>query len=412
MIAVRHCDTHPQHLFVGPNMGFHLLFVLKRRGHYDPYGEYHHHHHRHHRHEHPERPHHPGWPWGLSSGLLNSGIFVVDMLRASGIDAEMVQVEDGNGIDREIAERRPNVVIIESLFVTPEKVAELAALHHHVRFLVRTHSELPFMANEGVASLWLHEYLKTPHVSLAPNTARCRSAMNVMARAWFPHWDETTISHRVLYLPNYYPLPNALPRVPSHFGVINIGCFGAIRPMKNQFAQAVAAIEVAHRLRKRLRFHVNGSRIEFKGDNIAKNLVNLFAETANCELVPHEWLPRPEFLDLVRHMDLGMQVSFSETFNIVTADFVTENIPVVASEEIDWLPVQHRTSPTDIAAMVRTSLSALSNTNVGANRNGLLHYNERARAQWLNAFGHAPPHGWNEETGSFAAKPVITSHRK
>lgn len=412
MIVVRHCNEHLQHLLIGSDMGFHLLFCLKRRGHYDPYGDYDHHHHHHHRHEHPERPHPPGWPWGLSSGLLNSVLFIVDMLRASGVNAEMVQVDDGNGIDREIAQRGPNVVILESLWVEPAKVRELARLHQGVRFLVRTHSEIPFMANEGIASLWLHDYLATPHCSIAANTKRGRAAIAIMARGWFPHWDEATLAHRLLTLPNYYPLPNALPNIPSPFGVLNVGCFGAIRPLKNQFSQAVAAIDAARLLRKRLRFHVNAHRIEFKGDNIAKNLINLFAKTPNAELVAHDWLPRPAFLDLVRHMDVGMQVSFSETFNIVAADFVTENVPIVASDEIDWLPECHRVEPTDITGMAQKLIEALTGTDTARNRAGLVRYNERSRAQWVGAFGQAPSAGWNEETGSFAALPVITGHRK
>ena len=36
-------------------------------------------------------------------------------------------------------------------------------------------------------------------------------------------------------------------------------------------------------------------------------------------------------------MDLGMQVSFSETFNIVAADLVTQGVPVIGSKELPWI---------------------------------------------------------------------------
>jgi hypothetical protein len=41
---------------------------------------------------------------------------------------------------------------------------------------------------------------------------------------------------------------------------------------------------------------------------------------------------------LVKQMNIGMQVSLTETFNIVAADFVYNNIPFIGSESILWLP--------------------------------------------------------------------------
>jgi hypothetical protein len=35
-------------------------------------------------------------------------------------------------------------------------------------------------------------------------------------------------------------------------------------------------------------------------------------------------------------MDISMQVSFSETFNIVAADTTSQGVPLVASDEIPW----------------------------------------------------------------------------
>lgn len=36
-------------------------------------------------------------------------------------------------------------------------------------------------------------------------------------------------------------------------------------------------------------------------------------------------------------MDMGTQVSLTETFNIVTADFMSCGVPVVVSEEVEWM---------------------------------------------------------------------------
>jgi hypothetical protein len=36
-------------------------------------------------------------------------------------------------------------------------------------------------------------------------------------------------------------------------------------------------------------------------------------------------------------MDIGLQVSLSETYNIVTADFISQNVPIITSEEIKFV---------------------------------------------------------------------------
>ena len=48
-------------------------------------------------------------------------------------------------------------------------------------------------------------------------------------------------------------------------------------------------------------------------------------------------------------MHLGMQVSFSESFNIVTADLVTVGVPTIVSPAIYWMPQQFMANPTNLA---------------------------------------------------------------
>ena len=55
--------------------------------------------------------------WGnysLSSGLLNSCAFVVEMLNRHGVAAHLVEVHDNNDIDREVTKHRPHHVVIEA----------------------------------------------------------------------------------------------------------------------------------------------------------------------------------------------------------------------------------------------------------------------------------------------------------
>ena len=51
-------------------------------------------------------------------------------------------------------------------------------------------------------------------------------------------------------------------------------------------------------------------------------------------------------------MDLGMQVSLTETFNIVAADFVMNNVALVGSAEIPWLPKSFAANPSSVIDIV------------------------------------------------------------
>ena len=67
-----------------------------------------------------------------------------------------------------------------------------------------------------------------------------------------------------------------------------------------------------------------------------KNLRALFVDTRH-ELVEHGWLKHKDFVKLVGTMDICLQVSISETYNIVAADVVNQRVPVVTTDEIPFV---------------------------------------------------------------------------
>ena len=86
----------------------------------------------------------------------------------------------------------------------------------------------------------------------------------------------------------------------------------------------------------KLRLHINTARVEQKGENVLKNLRALFVDTRH-ELVEHGWLKHKDFVKLVGTMDICLQVSISETYNIVAADVVNQRVPVVTTDEIPFV---------------------------------------------------------------------------
>ena len=284
--------------------------------------------------------------YGVTSGLFNSASFVVNYLNENDYEAKITPVVDSNSIDKIVTEFNPDVVVIEAIWVPPAKFKELFQIQRHKnrRWIVRLHSKAPFLANEGIATRWIKQYasINELKIEIAPNTTELTEQLTYC----FPEG-------QFIFLPNIYKAKPFIPKkhVQSK-NYVDIGSFGAIRPMKNTYQQAMAAIEFAEHIGKTLRFHINGTRTEQSGDNALRNIQALF-EHSKHELVEHKWYKHNEFLEAASKMDIGMQVSFSESFNIVTADFVTAKVPIVASDDISWMPWIMKVSPTEHKGIFR-----------------------------------------------------------
>lgn len=302
----------------------------------------------------------------VSSGLRISALFVVDMLLAEGRNAKLAVAVDGNSIDALVAQNKPARVILEAIWVTPAKMAELQKLWPNVKWTVRVHSETPFLAQEGCAVEWIAAYM-AQGVEVAFNS--CRTAMDFAALG------ATT------YLPNYYPIRKPRTLAPSR-GRIDIGCFGAIRPLKNQLIQAVAAIQYAKRVRQTLFFHMNGDRIEQNGNNNLKNIIALFAAAGEgFNLVLHPWAEHADFLTLIASMDICLCVSFTESFCIVASDAVSMGVPLVGSEAIAWLPERSQADVNSVESILET-MSNADQSNVHLNQHALRQYLKNTVAIW------------------------------
>lgn len=269
-------------------------------------------------------------------------------------------VVDGNGIDREVSIHKPDIVILEAVWVTPEKIKELMLLHPNVRFIIRLHSQLEFLATEGIMFDWLFRF-------------QCEIASN--------HYEtkiilEQILNRQILYLPNIYPKPQHFCAInPSD--KLNISCFGSSRILKNQFNQAVAAIQYADIYNKDMVFHMNHADTP-----IMKNIRALFNNSQH-QLVEYQWMPVNEFLTLVSNMDIGMQVSLTETFNIVTADHIWQGVPVVVSKQIDWLDSQIQDNYS-IDNIVQELKRVVDNNPIENQIYNLILYNFNAKEIWDN----------------------------
>jgi hypothetical protein len=312
--------------------------------------------------------------------LYNSAKYAAELLERNGYPVGLVEVIDGNDIDREIEQFQPDVVIIEALWVTPDKLAENVWLHPGVEWIVRLHSEIPFLAVEGIAMEWVRGYWKIPHVLVSANTEECRQDLYVIQQA---AGQEFT---RIPLLPTYYHIVEHTHQGGGHPKVLHCACPGAMRPLKNQLTQAVAALRYAEDHKKRLHFYVNTTVSADGGISMLRNVVNLFKGTPH-ELIQIAWKNHYDFIQLLRSMDVALQVSFSESMNLCAADMVSCHVPSVTSNQIRWSSKQVQaecTSTEDIEEKMNKVLSYP--VLVAANLAGLRRFCNWARRLWLEEF--------------------------
>jgi hypothetical protein len=322
--------------------------------------------------------------YGISFGLINSCLFICNALRSVGIECKVVQVEDNNKIDHVVHEYKPSHVFVEALWVVPQKFDVLCSKYKKVEWFVRVHSKIPFLAHEGMAIDWFKGYYEVSkrhnNFQIASNNEDVIVSLDRAFDIPVGHWPN------IYYPPDYCNTTPVTQRGPKY---IDIGCFGAIRPMKNQLYQALAAISFGNEIHKQVRFHINANRVEQKGDPILKNIEHAFEGTKHT-LIRHEWMNHLEFIRVVKQMELGMQVSFSESFDIVAADFVWNGIPIVGSPDIDWLSFLYKANPNSIDSIINKLHVAYYGQAVNLqhlNKLNLDLYNQHSLRLWLENLG-------------------------
>lgn len=318
------------------------------------------------------------------SGVHLSAEFIANglkLLYGKEINVFVFDAIDNNCIDRYVTETNADIVVIEAYWVVPEKFVELSLLHPNVKWVIRNHSALPFMAEDGIIIDWSIRYLMIDNVYLASNHKTTYEDMKLLS-----HYCELS-TDKILYLPNYYPIEKIKKRRQPRFkidGEVHIGCFGANRSLKNQLVQAYSALRFSRDMGRKLYFHING---ELGSNNpILKNLVSIFESASDAELVIHPWMNHQDFYNLCGKMDIGMQLSFTETFNIVVADMVANDIPVVVSDEISWVSKINKTNPLNVSKIIKTLKLVSSIKNyipcILNNQNKLRKYSRKALIEW------------------------------
>lgn len=329
---------------------------------------------------------------GLGVSALNNAKTLNEM----GIRTQVFPIENANHIEAVIAKQAvpPTHVIIQAIWVPPNVMGSLIGAFPDTQFAAVCHSNVGFLQAEPNAINMFKEYIQ-----LERESVNFHSAGNCLR---FCQSIENSFTEPCTYLPNMYWLhhkhgePKRIWR--DIGGTIKIGIFGASRVYKNILSGAMAAIEVSSNMGAPTELYINCGRDDGgaqKSNSVRQAVKNLCAGLPNITVKEVNWASWTQFLRVVGSMNILMQPSYSESFNIVTADGCAEGIPSVVSDAIQWAPKSWVADVDDASDIARVGCGILNDPMAATTGfNALKRHNASSKEAWLqyllfNRFGNA-----------------------
>jgi hypothetical protein len=265
-------------------------------------------------------------------GLGVAAINTAKVLQHNGIKTAVWPITNAEDLRRRLTANPVENVIISAPWIPSPDLQALANDFTDTHFSVNCHSNVGFLQADRNGVKLVREMMElesgSANIHLAGNSRR------------FCDWIRFAFSAPCAYLPNLYYLHNEPLPMPRPFpgGTLKIGVFGATRPLKNMMSAAGAALEIARSLRSPLELWVSAGRTEGGGEVVLGAVKEMLSNLPGINLVLNGWQTWPSFRRTVGTMHLLLQPSYTESFNMVTADGVAEGVPSVVSNAIDWAP--------------------------------------------------------------------------
>lgn len=279
-------------------------------------------------------------------GLGVAAINTAKVLRHAGIKADVWPILRAADLRQKLSAAPAEHVVISAPWIPTAELQALSNDFPDTHFAVNCHSNVGFLQADRNGVKLLRETMEletgTANIHLAGNSRR------------FCNWVRSAFGVPCAYLPNLYYLQGCSPRqIAWKGGPLRIGIFGATRPLKNLMSASGAALEIARHLRAPLDLWLSGGRAEGGGETVLAAVKEMLSGLPGVMLHLNGWQSWPNFRKTVAHMHLLLQPSYTESFNMVTADGVAEGVPSVVSSAIDWAPEDWKADVDDVLAIAR-----------------------------------------------------------
>lgn len=270
-------------------------------------------------------------------------------------------------------------IVISAPWILTKDLELLCHQYPSIHFAVNCHSNVGFLQADPNGMKLLREGLDlemaVPNFSLSANSKK------------MAHWIEDAYKNPCAVLPNLYFL-NGMDkhhRPLYHGGVLRLGCFGAIRPQKNLASAVAAGIEISYELKAPTEIWISSGRSEGGGNTILSTVREMVRGLPTVSLRESGWQSWPSFRSLVGSMHLLLQPSYTESFNMVSADGIAEGVATVVSDAIDWVPSSWIAHADDVFSIAHVGRMLLHNHHAAKEglqalesyvKNGIFHWKD------------------------------------
>jgi hypothetical protein len=318
---------------------------------------------------------------GLGVAAINN----TDYLNANGTNAAVFPVRNNIDVVKSIQEygtrNKQNLthVVISAPWLSTRDMKAIVEYFPLTQFVVVSHSNVGFLQADPQGIHLLRDYIELTHkldnLSVGGNSQR------------FTNWLSKAYNTHAVLLPNMYPVQSsffqdAVKGLKKNFrSVVKIGSFGAIRPLKNQLTACASAILMSKELNKPVEFHLSAGREEGGGNVVLNAIQQMSHDVPSFKVVLDGWCGWQDFRKTVADMDLLIHPSYTESFNMVSADGVSQGVPVVGSHAIEWLPKEWKADSDNAAEIAEVGLKLLYRGAQDGIR-ALQEHNEKAFQDW------------------------------
>lgn len=298
----------------------------------------------------------PGW-WE-TRGRLST-----DLLIERGITSACVTCPSEGRLRALIEQFRPRAIINGALLISPEITARLSEGFPRIQFLAMNQSSNSYLIatlkafDDYWGGFW--RLLERDNCYLVSPDER-----NIPAQI------RPDLASKILWVPNPARIPDWQPRERATPPLVSLIMAG--RSLKN-IPNQLLGYALARRQRE-MRLLVSCRDYE---QPIGQMLDSLRIE---AEIAP--WLEWGDYIDRLRSVDVGLQVSFTESYNYVSLEHMLCGVPVVGSDATRHVPPRWRAemdTPQSIATLILDRIEGWEEDSLEARRISLQFAEQRNR---------------------------------
>lgn len=261
---------------------------------------------------------------GVESGITASAKHLKKVLENNGLSVRIHATTQFSllGLRMRCNLLKPSIVIINKLLLNEEELknfcskvdAKVIILEHAKNSFAQTYWERTNAHNQSVKTSKLY-----------------KNCLVATTNEDYSNYLTELHNVKVLYFPNTFCTDFLkYKKQEKKMSVINLSLLCEVRPLKNLITQLSACQLIGKRLReqgKDLNVHLST-----RGDKIFIHDLKTRVNELFFNIIWHDTMSFEENLEVVRNMDLCLQVSYTETLNYYALEHEVQGIPCISSQ--------------------------------------------------------------------------------